>query len=330
MPITVIVRSATGDETRLTFDGTQRIAIGRGAGCDVRLPDATVSHRHASLRAHGTQFALIDEESTNGTFVGGVPIAARTSRIVRSGDQVRLGRVWIELRIDYGTVTRDVATATRELALSLVAEVMATQGADVTVKICVVEGRDQGATLRLARQDHFYIVGRAAECDLPLSDPDASRRHIRVVRRQTVVQIQDLGAKNGVWVGDTRPSPGVDVVWRSAQMVRVGSTVLTLVEPIVNALTAIESAPDQVLGPNADVPSPRPPPENIQMLTSGPTSMGAGDATKVPAAPSRANDRTKRRNGRVGIWSPTDIFVMTAALCVLLLSIAGLVWLLHG
>jgi len=85
-----------------------------------------------------------------------------------------------------------------------------------------------------------------------------------------------------------------------------------------------------VLGPNADVTPPRPPPENIQMLTSGPTAMGAGDATKVPAAASRANDRTKKRNGRVGIWSPTDIFVMTAALCVLLLSIAGLVWLLHG
>ena len=328
MPITVIVRSATGDETRLTFDGTQRIAIGRGAGCDVRLPDATVSHRHASLRAHGAGFALFDEESTNGTFVGGVAIAARTSRIVRSGDQIRLGRVWIEVRIDHSAVTRDVAAATRELALSFVAQVMATRGADATMKICVVEGRDQGATLRLAQQDHFYIVGRAAECDLPLSDPDASRQHIRVVRRRTMVQLQDLGAKNGVWIGETRPSPAVDVVWRTHQVVRVGSTVLSLVEPIVNALTAIESAPDEALAPNAYFPPPPPVAENTPILTSGPAS-GADDATKASSTPSAANSRG-RKKGRAGIWTPTDLLVMTAALCVFLLSIAGLVWLLHG
>src|SRR5579859_3249222 len=108
MPITVLVRSAAGDETRLTFDGTQRVAIGRGPGCDVRLPHPTVSHRHASLRAQGSEFLVVDEGSTNGTFVGGVRIAARTSRIVRSGDRVQIGAVWIELRVDQGAVTRDV------------------------------------------------------------------------------------------------------------------------------------------------------------------------------------------------------------------------------
>src|SRR6516162_9026104 len=135
MPITVIVRSASeGDgtspalpergrtpegtpESRLTFDGTQRIVIGRGPSCDVRLPDATVSHRHASLRAQGADFVLVDEGSTNGTFVGGVRVAARTSRIVRTGDLVRLGRMWLEMRIDHRPITRDVAAATRELAL---------------------------------------------------------------------------------------------------------------------------------------------------------------------------------------------------------------------
>jgi pSer/pThr/pTyr-binding forkhead associated (FHA) protein len=329
MPITVIVRSATGDETRLTFDGTQRIAIGRAAGCDVRLPDATVSHRHASLRAHGANFVLIDEESTNGTFVGGVPIAARTSRIVRSGDQIRLGRVWIEIRIDHSAITRDVAVATRDLALSLVAQFMATRGDDITTKICVVEGRDQGSTLRLAQQDRFYIVGRGAECDLALSDPDASRQHVRVVRRRTVVQVQDLGAKNGVWVGDARPSPGIDVVWRSHQVVRVGSTVLSLVEPVGNALTAIESAPDEAIAPNADLPAPPPPAENNRALTSSPDSPTSGDATKESAAPNAANGGRKKK-GSADTWSLTDILVMTAALCLLLLSIAGLVWLLHG
>src|SRR5579862_8977330 len=100
MPITVIVRSIAGDEPRLTFDGTQRVVIGRGAGSDVRVPDATVSHRHASLRAQGAEFVVVDEGSSNGTFVGGVRVAARMSRLVRSGDWVRVGRVWLRVLVD--------------------------------------------------------------------------------------------------------------------------------------------------------------------------------------------------------------------------------------
>src|SRR5260370_20716165 len=108
MPITVVVRSVANDCALLTFDGTQRVVIGRGAGSDVRLPDASVSHRHASIRAQGADFAVIDEGSTNGTFVGSVRIAPHTSRIIRSGDLVRIGRVWLELRIDQSIVTRHI------------------------------------------------------------------------------------------------------------------------------------------------------------------------------------------------------------------------------
>src|SRR5208282_3556909 len=122
MPITVIVRSATGAEAaRLTFDGAQRVVIGRGASSDVRLPDSSVSHRHAVLRANGADFVVVDEGSLNGTFVGGVRVAARTSRIIRSGSAIRLGRVWLEVRMDPAPVTRDLALATRDLALAFVA-----------------------------------------------------------------------------------------------------------------------------------------------------------------------------------------------------------------
>ena len=44
--------SEAAPELSLAFD-TPRLVIGRGDGCDVRLPDPSVSHRHASIRQRG-------------------------------------------------------------------------------------------------------------------------------------------------------------------------------------------------------------------------------------------------------------------------------------
>ena len=67
----------------------------------MRLPDPSVSLRHASIRAGDTpaSFTIVDEGSTNGTWVGGVKLHPHTPRLVRTGDLVRVGRVWLELRI---------------------------------------------------------------------------------------------------------------------------------------------------------------------------------------------------------------------------------------
>ncbi len=247
MPVTVIVRSESGTESRLTFDGTQRIVLGRGAGCDVRLPDPSVSQRHASLRAQGAEFVLIDEGSSNGTFVGDVRVAPRTSRIIRSGEHARLGRVWIEVRLDHAPITRDLAVATRDLALAFVARALDAAGTDPTMQVIVVEGPDQGAVLALAEEERPYLIGRGAECDLPLADADASREHAQLIRRGGSVFVRDLKAKNGSWLGETRIPDDRDVPWRPTQMVQLGRTVLALREPLSEALARIEGAADEPL-----------------------------------------------------------------------------------
>src|SRR5262245_52114401 len=111
MPVTVIVRSGgqpkvppSPGEPRppslsLTLDSPM-IVIGRGEGSEVRLPDPSVSHRHATIRQRGNEYILVDEGSTNGTFMGGVKLGALAPRILKHGDLARVGRVWIEVRFD--------------------------------------------------------------------------------------------------------------------------------------------------------------------------------------------------------------------------------------
>lgn len=325
MPITVLVRSATGGEARLTFDGMQSVVLGRGASCDVRLPDPSVSHRHASLRAQGQDFVLVDEGSANGTFVGGVRVAPRTSRIVRSGDTARLGRVSIELRIDQSPVTRDLGSATRGIALALVAQALAAMGEDATPKLRVVEGRDQGLTLALAEEGRAYTLGRAPECDLPLADGDASREHAEVVRRGGVVRVRDLGTKNGTWLGESALRADGEGLWRPALMLRIGRTVLALEEPVGDALARIESAPDEPI--EAEEATPAGPPSTP--ADPAPKSTGPEPASAAPVAVVPTRAAAPRKPPRRG-WSAADLMVMAAALGVLALSLAGLIWLLRG
>jgi pSer/pThr/pTyr-binding forkhead associated (FHA) protein len=326
MAITVTVRAGAAELCKLTFDASQRVVLGRGAGSDVRLPEPSVSHRHASVRMKNSDLVIVDEGSTNGTFVGGVRIAPWASRIVRSGDSIRLGRVWIELRMDQGPSTRDAAMATRDLALAFIAQALDAAGADRTTRLRVVEGPDQGTTLSLAEANRDYLIGRAAHCDLALSDEDASREHAAVVRRSGGVAVRDLGAKNGTWLGEARVLGQSEAAWRPLQMLKVARSVMALEEPISQALAHAESVPDEPL--EADEVN----------AVSNPISTDAKVASPIPPfqLPDGRGDlmvarvRTKKGRLRRFRWSIVDTAVMAAALGVLALSLAALVWVLRG
>lgn len=78
-----------GRDRGKVFDlrGTQ-LAMGRDPHCDVPLTDASVSRHHAELRVEEGKFHIIDLNSSNGTFVNGVPVS---EAVIRPGDQIRLG-----------------------------------------------------------------------------------------------------------------------------------------------------------------------------------------------------------------------------------------------
>src|SRR5919202_5171961 len=53
------------------------ITIGRLPECDIVLSDPNVSRRHAEIRRQGTDFVVVDLDSTNGTRVNGAGIKER-------------------------------------------------------------------------------------------------------------------------------------------------------------------------------------------------------------------------------------------------------------
>jgi len=65
-----------------------RLVIGRSRECDIRLADPNVSRKHAEIRQEGSNFYVVDLESTNGTEVNGR--RARRARL-EHGDTILLG-----------------------------------------------------------------------------------------------------------------------------------------------------------------------------------------------------------------------------------------------
>jgi hypothetical protein len=74
------------EDRRVPLTGT--LVVGRASNVDVRLPEHSVSHRHAELVCRGMSVTVQDLDSSNGTTVNGVPV---TKRGLRVGDRVTFG-----------------------------------------------------------------------------------------------------------------------------------------------------------------------------------------------------------------------------------------------
>jgi FHA domain-containing protein len=79
-----------GPETMLVSLEREVTHIGRGFTADVRLEEHRVSRRHAILVQRGAQVRLLDDRSSNGTFVNGRRIIESE---LRDGDVVLIGPV---------------------------------------------------------------------------------------------------------------------------------------------------------------------------------------------------------------------------------------------
>ena len=83
--------------TYSTPEGPQEIAIdrertsfGRGSEVDHRFPDDGLSRQHASVYREGDRVWVVDENSTNGTFVNGEPVRGSGTPL-KNGDIIRIG-----------------------------------------------------------------------------------------------------------------------------------------------------------------------------------------------------------------------------------------------
>jgi pSer/pThr/pTyr-binding forkhead associated (FHA) protein len=87
----LVYESEHGQPIKFCLDGRARVTVGRAGQCDLVLTDSGVSRRHASIEAIDGQHLLKDEGSSNGTFLNGLRLNARSGFALRPGDVIEVG-----------------------------------------------------------------------------------------------------------------------------------------------------------------------------------------------------------------------------------------------
>lgn len=94
----LIYRDADGSLQVVPLEAVTSLTIGRGSGCDLRLPwDEKVSRLHAQLDRVGPNWTVVDDGlSRNGTFLNGERVSGR--RRLHDGDTLVLGETSFSFR----------------------------------------------------------------------------------------------------------------------------------------------------------------------------------------------------------------------------------------
>jgi pSer/pThr/pTyr-binding forkhead associated (FHA) protein len=296
--------SDSGEEPSFEFDQA-RVALGRGKGADVRLPDLAVSELHATLQVAGSRYTLVDESSTNGTRVNGTQLVAGRPRTLEAGDELELGP--FRLVCSFGPVSSATTPErTASLARRLIRELSAEPTVRAPLALRVVRGPDTGTSVNLGIPPSKLIIGRGDSAGLELTDRDVSRDHLEIERDLDGAIARDLRSKNGLVVNGKRLR---ERRLRHGDVLTVGSSDVVFEDPAEAALKGLEGKPDEVVTRTL-------PAASVEPIVATPAPVAPPKPAAV-AAP-------------VAMSSSADALVYALAGLVLVASVAGLLWLFRS
>jgi pSer/pThr/pTyr-binding forkhead associated (FHA) protein len=341
MPLTVFVPvtdgRSRGETGRFVTVSGDRIVLGRGASADVRLPDASVATRHASVRADGGRWLLQDERSRNGTALRSadgavVRLDAGVPQRVEDGAWVRLGRVWVRLFVQPPTGLAGECRTAKDLATSLVSLGLEALGRPNVAEVHFVDGPspiDFGGETPSARNALLledgaeYVFGRGDRSVVVLDDPEVSRVQCTVTRRGALVHVKALG---GVTLLGERELPlGENALWNPKDLLQIGRSLFGLVDPVAGTLAAMEA--DAEVGVPAELLPPCPVDDPSVVTPPLPPVEHTADAplpTPTPPPPAPLPAPARRARAPRALLSRAEFTVVLLAIFVLLASLIAL------
>ncbi len=187
-------------------EGTFR--VGRDPEAEIMLDSKGTSRNHARIEVSGDSARVVDLGSSNGTYVNGRRLSSQA--VLQDGDELKISTTVLTARI-------------RKASKAAHPKTVLYQTEPVGSLRLLIPG-EQPYEINLFAGEHY--VGRRADCDIVVPQPDVSRRHARLLVQPEDVRVEDLGSGNGTLVNGRRINAPTKVPWGA--VITVGKNRLEL------------------------------------------------------------------------------------------------------
>jgi pSer/pThr/pTyr-binding forkhead associated (FHA) protein len=177
------------------------LTIGRDSDRQLILPSASVSRRHAKIVFENGQPCIVDEGSSNGVLINGVRITGPT----QIGPSTRIDVAEFRIAIEAVTAAADGARSA-SVPLSVPSLAVVPSGPANSLRLVAEGGPYDGRMFNLP--SGVTQVGRAVDNELVFDDPSLSRKHARLHRDGSKLEVEDLGSSNGTFVNGRKVGRG--------------------------------------------------------------------------------------------------------------------------
>jgi len=170
-------------------------SIGAADDNGLVLKRAGIAAHHASLHVGDRGFVLSVIDNAARVHVNARPV--REKAILRLGDVISLDTLQFILKPDHdGSIRTDLPA---ELSASRPGDEAETRTRNAPPKAVLrgVSGSYFGKIVPLRGK---LTIGRGADCDLVLDEPEMSRRHATIENSGDLIFLRDLGSSNGTFV----------------------------------------------------------------------------------------------------------------------------------
>ncbi len=187
------------------------VFLGREDTNQLVLPDKNISRRHAKVLPVESGYAVIDLDSSNGTFVNRRRIYERTA--LESNDEIRVGGYDVLFQmLDQAvsgerTVVADEAIEDENtIAVETEEELQAVIERQYP-KLIVISENNYGTEYEL--RESFMTIGRARGNHIVIADDSISREHAALRISGEKVKVDDMGSTNGILVNGQQKESAV-------------------------------------------------------------------------------------------------------------------------
>lgn len=219
--------------------GKASIQIGRGMFNDIVLDDTRISRSHARIECSSKGCKIVDQGSSNGTLLNGVRVK---QAFLQPGDILSLGSV--ALRFESQTTETEpgmtVIDNLQDLEMTMQQTALPVSLNETGGPRLVIYTPEKTWEITLDEVDSLTI-GRAAENDIVIDTPKASRSHARLTRLGDTFVIKDQNSTNGTWLGNQRIS---EHVLKDGQALGIGQAKIVYKSGFISeALTMVGEMP---------------------------------------------------------------------------------------